>query len=301
MAVNQDMYDTLVQYFNDNTTEFETAVTNALQSFFMNNPQEFKDAISSSMQDYFDANPIDIDFVNSTSFDNACQTSLDNYFSNNPLSVDLSSVEKDLNDAKNMISAVKSKVNENLDVQLSIVKGSVNASKSVLDKVDSYLRENLDLKLSDVGKYFVKIVYDEDAKKIYTLKEIFDSVKKGCDLSQVTYTVDGSSVDLSQVSYSVDIDKLDLSPIKDGVVETISSSVSEFLSNFSLNGANGALYPDGTTVYVDGDMRPFTVVGSQILTTIGGQADYFYRLRDADGREMLTVQDNLSLDLSEGA
>ena len=296
MAVNQDLYDTLVQYFNDNTTEFQTAVNSALQFYMQSSPQEFQDAVATSLQNYFDSNPIDIDFGSSSTFDSACQSSLSNYFSANPVSVDLSTTNTKIDTVQTTVNSIKTTVDTNLDAKVSSVSGGsidltatnqkIDDVKSVVDATKSVVDTNLNAKVGDVGNYLVSIAYDSDAQKIVTLKEIVASIQSGCDLSQVSYTIDGSN--------------LDLSTLDDGVVQTISSSVSEFLANYSLNGSNGSLYPDGTTVYVEGDIRPFTVVGSQILTTIGGQADYFYRLRDDQGREMLTVQDNLSLSLQEG-
>ncbi len=281
MAVNQDLYDTLASYFMNNPISIE------LDNYFNNSPTSFENALSN----YFMNNPLDI------------SQSLSDYFSANPVTVDLSTTNNKIDSVEATVNQIKTKVDTNLDAKVSsisagsvdltetnnkidAVQTTVNQVKTSCNSVVSKVDTNLDIKVSDVQSAIASIAFDTQENKLYTLKEISTKLD--------------DTLDLSDVSYSVDVSSLDLTPIKDSVVQTISSSVTQFMADHSLNGSSGALYPDGSIVFVDGDNRQYEVIGSQILTTIGGQADYFYRLRDSEGREMLTVQDNLSITNEEG-
>jgi len=293
MAFNQDMYDTLTQYFQDNPIDFSTNST-------------FDGAFQMSMDTYFQNNPFDIDFSTNNTFDSACRISMDTYFQNHPISVDLSSTNTKIDNVKTVVDSVKTKVDTNLDAKISSVGSNsvdLSATNSKIDAVKTVADSNSSLLsniLSDIVNLSQTVFYDANSDTTLTLKMLLDAINQGCDLSNVSYVIDGSnldlsSLDLSSVNYSVDVSTLDLTSVSDSVVAVISQNVQDFISSTSLDGSSGSLYFDGADVLVDGDNRVYTVLGSQILTTIGGQADYFYVLQDNQGRKMLTVQDNISL------
>lgn len=232
---------------------------------------QIKNEIDTSISTYFQNHPLDVSNVQITSVVDDVNSALNSFFDQGAY-VDLSPVTSAINSVSNNVNLLKTTV-DNLNCSGGS-SGTVDFTSlySRFDQLDTAIA-NIDLSSIDLSSV-TQLINDNQSVLIGR----FDNV----------------DTEISNIG-QIDASTIDLTNLQNAIIDTISQSVQDFIVGTSLNGASGSLYFDGSQVLVDGDNRIYTVLGSQILTTIGGQADYFYVLQDSQGRKMVTVQDNISL------
>ena len=218
---------------------------------------EIKSTIKTTIQTYFENNPLNVDNVSITSIQSDVTTALGSFF-NQGAYQDLSPITSVLESLSNSLSLLRTQV-ENINVS-----GGECDLTSIITKID-------------------------------TLQSSVTSLDCNVDLTSVLDGIASVQDQISNITVqNVDCSTIDLSSLETSIIETISQNTHQFITNSSLNGANGAIYEDGEIVNVSGYVRTYEVVSSQVITTMDNQADYIYLLKDANNRYMITVQDMLS-------
>ena len=239
---------------NSILTEIDTQVTTSLNS---------------AVADYFTNNPIDVSSISITSVVDDVTTSLNTFFDKGAY-IDMTTTNSTLDNLVTTINSLKTAVN-------SIDTSSVSGTSTV--------------DLSEVFTRFDNV--DNAISSIPTTSVDFTDVLSRFNIVDTSLTALDTKLD-NVSSTTVDCSSIDLSSMQTAIIDTISTNTHQFITNSSLNGSNGVIYEDGEVLNVEGYTRTYTVVSSQVITTMGNQADYIYLLKDSSDRFMITVQDMLS-------
>lgn len=226
-------------------------------------------SVNTAVSDYFTNNPIDVSDVSISSVVNDVTSALNSFFTDGAY-VDLSTTNSTLDNLVSVINSLKTVVNS-IDTSNSGTTATVDLSE-VFTRFD-----NVDNAISNIP----------------TTSVDFTDVLSRFDTVDTSLTIIDTKLDNVSTT-TVDCSTIDLSSMQTAIVDTISANTHQFITNSSLNGSNGAIYEDGEVLNVEGYTRTYTVVSSQVITTMGNQADYIYLLKDSSDRYMITVQDMLS-------